>query len=103
MTTTAPASRTPLLAAVDRTAHPAERARALIAHAFPDGIGTWADGRVHPGSGPAIDLVDAATGELVTSYVDPGAEGAEAALAAAVRGARVWGAMDPYYRAAILR
>ncbi|MDO4026624.1 aldehyde dehydrogenase family protein [Clavibacter michiganensis] len=103
MTAPDPTSRTPLLDAVDPTAHPARRARDLIAHAFSDGIGTWADGRVHPGSGPAIDLVDAATGELVTSYADPGAEGAETALAAATRGARTWGAMDPYDRAAILR
>jgi len=83
--------------------HPTERARDLIDRTFPQGVGVYADGRVVPGTGDAVELIDAATGAPVTSYADPGADGAEIVLRTAVQGASVWGATDAFERARILR
>lgn len=87
----------------DTLTHPAERARTLIVQTFPDGIGVYANGRIHRGHGEPVELFDATTGELVTSYADPGTEGAELVLAAASEGAKTWGALNPFDRAEILR
>ena len=83
--------------------HPAERARTLIEATFPDGIGVYAKGRVHIGTGAPIELIDSSTGYSVLSYADPGAAGADIVLDAATQGAKVWGAMNPFDRAEILR
>jgi len=84
-------------------ADPASRARNLIEELFPTGIGVYTNGQVHLGTGAAVELFDAATGELVTNYADPGVDGAHTALAAAAAGAKVWGATNPFERARILR
>jgi aldehyde dehydrogenase (NAD+) len=95
---------TTILDSVTRTSsHPAQRARTLIAATFPDGIGVYANGQVHLGTGEPIELIDSATGESVVSYADPGTAGADIVLAAATEGAKVWGALNPFDRAEILR
>ncbi|MGP3769196.1 aldehyde dehydrogenase family protein [Streptomyces sp. SDT5-1] len=81
----------------------AATARAALDAHFPQGLGSFVDGRVVAGRGEAVRLTSAATSEWVTDYADAGAEGADAVLASAVRGAEVWGATDPFERAAILR
>ena len=82
---------------------PVSRARQLIDRLFPAGIGVYTGGTIHLGTGAAVDLFDAATGRLVTSYPDPGADGADTALAHAFEAAKVWGATDPFERARVLR
>lgn len=82
---------------------PADRALRLIERTFPDGIGVYAAGSILTGTGAPIDLIDAASGQTVTSYRDPGAAGADTVLAAAAEGAKVWGAKNPFERAVILR
>lgn len=84
-------------------AAPAERARTILADQLPDGIGVRADGATRPGSGESIELRDPSTGELVTTWADPGAEGGSFAVEAAVRGAATWAAANPFDRARILR
>ncbi len=81
----------------------AQTARDVLAAAFPNGLGAFVDGRVQQGSGEPVTLTAAATGEAFASYNDPGTEGADAVLASAVDGAALWGAMNPFERAAILR
>ncbi|MCR3721224.1 MULTISPECIES: aldehyde dehydrogenase family protein [Prauserella salsuginis group] len=97
-----PTSGTPdLTMLADRD--PGERARVLLDRHLPDGIGVRAAGVTHPGSGEPIELRDPATGALVTTWADPGAEGAAVAVDAARRGAATWGAANPFERARILR
>ncbi|WP_262698075.1 MULTISPECIES: aldehyde dehydrogenase family protein [Streptomyces] len=81
----------------------ATAARAAVDTAFPQGLGTFLDGRVVPGRGEIIPLTAAATGEEYVTFRDPGREGAEAILTSAGRGAAVWGATGAFERAAILR
>ncbi|MER5497755.1 MULTISPECIES: aldehyde dehydrogenase family protein [unclassified Streptomyces] len=81
----------------------AATARAVLDAAFPQGLGSFVDGRVVTGGGERVHLTAAATGEGFADYADAGAEGADAVLASAVRGAEVWAATDPFERAAILR
>ncbi|MFF3389916.1 aldehyde dehydrogenase family protein [Streptomyces sp. NPDC002669] len=81
----------------------AATARAVLDAAFPQGLGSFVDGRVVTGGGEKVRLTAAATGEGFADYADAGAEGADAVLASAVRGAEVWAATDPFERAAILR
>ncbi|MFF9347004.1 aldehyde dehydrogenase family protein [Streptomyces sp. NPDC014734] len=78
-------------------------ARAALDAAFPQGLGSFVDGRVVTGRGETVRLTAAATGEGFADYADAGAEGAGSVLASAVRGAEVWAATDPFERAAILR
>ncbi|MFF4096678.1 aldehyde dehydrogenase family protein [Streptomyces sp. NPDC001834] len=81
----------------------AATARAALDAAFPQGPGSFVDGRVVTGRGETVHLTAAATGEGFADYADAGAEGADSVLASAVRGAEVWAATDPFERAAILR
>ena len=78
-------------------------AQAVLDEAFPSGVGAFADGRILAGSGESITLTAAATGEPFATYADPGAEGANAILESSTAGAAVWGAMNGFERAAILR
>ncbi|MFB7918219.1 aldehyde dehydrogenase family protein [Streptomyces sp. NPDC056061] len=78
-------------------------ARAALDAAFPQGLGSFIDGRVVTGRGETVHLTAAATGEGFADYADAGAEGAESVLASAIRGAEVWAATDPFERATILR
>ncbi|MBU6534081.1 aldehyde dehydrogenase family protein [Streptomyces sp. NPDC057245] len=81
----------------------AATARTVLAAHFPQGLGSFVDGRVVAGRGETVTLSSAATSEQVTDYADAGREGADAVLASSVRGAGVWAATDPFERAAILR
>lgn len=85
----------------DRT--PEERARKLLHDQLPDGIGVRAAGVTHAGAGESVELRDPATGALVTTWADPGADGAAIAVDAARRGAATWGGTNPFERARILR
>ncbi|WP_335938730.1 aldehyde dehydrogenase family protein [Streptomyces sp. PTD5-9] len=87
----------------DLTTSGAATARAALDAAFPQGLGSFVDGRVVTGRGETVRLTAAATGEGFADYADAGAEGADSVLASAVRGAEVWAATDPFERAAILR
>ncbi|MFF3630676.1 aldehyde dehydrogenase family protein [Streptomyces sp. NPDC002164] len=87
----------------DLSASGAVTARAALDAAFPQGLGSFVDGRVVTGRGETVHLTAAATGEGFADYADAGAEGADSVLASAVRGAEVWAATDPFERAAILR
>lgn len=81
----------------------AATSRAVLDAAFPHGLGAFLDGSIVPGSGDPIDLRNPATGEIFASFNDPGAQGADELLASATRGAAVWGALDGFERAGILR
>lgn len=81
----------------------AATSRSILDAAFPHGLGAYCDGAMVPGAGAAIELRNPATGEVFASFNDPGTEGAEALLASATRGAQLWGALDGFERAAILR
>lgn len=81
----------------------ASAARAALDNSFPEGIGSFVDGAVHPGRGERISLTVAATGEPFHNYADSGTEGAEEVIASSVRGAKAWSETDAFERAAILR
>ncbi|MEU4892566.1 aldehyde dehydrogenase family protein [Streptomyces sp. NPDC044780] len=81
----------------------ASAARAAVDAVFPQGLGSFLDGRIVAGSGAQVPLTAAATGEEFTGFRDAGPEGADAILAGAVRGAAVWAATGAFERAAILR
>ncbi len=85
------------------SAPPADRARRLLDQVLPAGIGSWIGGRVVLGNGEHVELHDAASGELVTTYQDLGVEGTHELLATARRGAAAWAATDPFERARVLR
>ncbi|MFP5312628.1 MAG: aldehyde dehydrogenase family protein, partial [Actinomycetes bacterium] len=85
------------------TTSSAATARSVLDAAFPAGLGAFVDGRVATGSGDSITLTSAATGEPFATYADPGVEGANAILESATAGAKVWGALNGFERAAILR
>lgn len=85
------------------TSSSAATAKDVLDAAFPSGLGAFVDGRVATGSGEGITLTAAATGEAFATYADPGAEGANAILESSTAGARVWGALSGFERAAILR
>lgn len=74
-----------------------------IAAAFPQGLGSFVDGRVVPGTGAQVQIVSPATGRVVARYADAGHDVTDALLASSVAGARMWAATDPFRRAEILR
>lgn len=81
----------------------AETAQAAVNSSLGGRIGSFVDGTIVTGSGATVDLVVAATGERFASYGDAGADGADAVLESARRGAATWAALDAFERAAILR
>lgn len=80
-----------------------EAAAAVLGELLPSGIGAVIDGRVIPGTGRAIPLTAAATGEPLAEHHDLDAEQVDELLASSARGAAAWGALDGFQRAAILR
>ncbi|MEV7088709.1 aldehyde dehydrogenase family protein [Streptomyces sp. NPDC093085] len=99
----APANTPAASSASSSASSSAATARSALDGAFPGGLGAFVDGRIAVGGGETVPLTAAATGERFGGFPDPGREGADAVLASAVRGAAVWGATDPFERAAILR
>ncbi|HSL38037.1 MAG TPA: aldehyde dehydrogenase, partial [Arthrobacter sp.] len=85
------------------TTSSAATARAVLDAAFPTGLGAFLDGRTVAGSGGSITLTAAATGEPFATYADPGTDGANVILESSTAGAAVWGGMNGFERAAILR
>ncbi len=81
----------------------AQTARRVLGQSLPEGIGSFVDDRVVLGSGEDVELVTPATGEVFTSYRDAGPDVTEALLQSSTRGAGLWGEMNPFERAAILR
>ncbi|WP_432565120.1 aldehyde dehydrogenase family protein [Kineococcus sp. SYSU DK003] len=81
----------------------AATAARLLSEALPTGIGSFVDGGVLPGDGEPVVLTAAATGEEFATYRDAGDTVVEELLASSARGAQVWGAMNPFERAARLR
>ncbi|SFQ55287.1 aldehyde dehydrogenase family protein [Amycolatopsis rubida] len=91
---------------VDRPLSGDDRA-AMVRHALerevPGGIGICSGQQVHPGRGDRFPLHDPTSHALVTEWPDPGREGADLALAAAVEGFARWTALGPAGRADALR
>lgn len=65
-------------------------------------FGSFVDGRILAGTGEALDLVDPATGRIVVTLADGGADVAAEAAAAAQAGQRVWAALTHAARGRVL-
>ncbi|WP_281690580.1 aldehyde dehydrogenase family protein [Pseudonocardia thermophila] len=75
----------------------------VLAEALPEGLGGYAAGTYLTGRGSVIEVRYPATGELLTTWRDIGAEGAIAAVDAAAAAVRPWQEAGPFGRAEALR
>ncbi|WP_102225692.1 aldehyde dehydrogenase family protein [Acidimangrovimonas sediminis] len=75
----------------------------LFHEVFPDQpIGSYIDGTIVEGSGPAMDLTDPASGTIFASYKDAGASEIDAAMDAAERAQKAWMAQPAAARGRVM-
>lgn len=81
----------------------AATAAGILSEALPEGLGGYAAGEHLAGRGAVVEARYPATGELLTTWRDIGAEGTAAAIDAAAAALRPWQEAGPFGRAEALR
>lgn len=78
---------------------------ALLRPFFPEmtGIGSWIDGRLVPGTGETVTLVDPASGRTLAAYPDAGPARVAEAARAAVAGQARWAALTGAARGRVMQ